>query len=166
MPDEFVELGDRVGVAVVVDAAEAHAKRIGGPKLGEEFAAPGADALQHRGQHPLLDHFGGKRGVERLDRSFGHVDAQALDDAVRPAVGLGDPRLADLDPVAERLERRPVEHHVALFRVELGRRQVVDELPREDVDELDVGIADDEPLGHADGDADLQRQPDPRPTPE
>ena len=158
MPDEIVELADRVVVVVVVDAAEAHAEGVRRPQLGEKLAAPGAEALEHRGQHPLLDHFGRKRRVERRHRRVGDRRAQPQHDAVGTAIRLGDPRLADLDLVAERLQRRAVEHDLALLRVELGGRKVVDELPGQHVDQLDVGVADDEALGRPDRDADLQRE--------
>jgi hypothetical protein len=52
-PDEVVELGDRIVVVVVVDAAEADEHRIRRPQLGQELAAAGVHPLVDRRQHPL-----------------------------------------------------------------------------------------------------------------
>ena len=60
---------------------------------------------------------------------------------------------------AERLERRLVEHDLALLGMLLGGGELVDEPPGEHVDELDLGIADDESPGGADRHRDLHLDP-------
>ena len=51
-PDEVVELRDGVVVVVVVDAAEANEDRVRRPQLGQELAAPRAQALVDGRQQP------------------------------------------------------------------------------------------------------------------
>ena len=60
-------------------------------------------------------------------------------------------------------QRGGLEHDLALVGVVLGLGQVVDQPPGEDVDELDLGVADDEPPRPTDRDRDLEREPDLRP---
>ncbi len=74
-----------------------------------------------------------------------------------PALGI-DPKLADLDPVAQRFERRPIEQHLGPRREVLGRGQCVDQSPCEDVDELNVRVADEEAPRRPDGDGGLHRE--------
>ncbi len=50
--NEVIELRDRVGIVVVVDAAETHEHRVRGAELGEELAAAGHQSLVHRRQDP------------------------------------------------------------------------------------------------------------------
>ena len=70
------------------------------------------------------------------------------------------PLLAEFDPVAERRDRRGIEHDLALVGVVLGFGQVVDQPPGEHVDELDLRVADDEPASRSRRNGDLQRKAD------
>ena len=70
--------------------------------------------------------------------------------------------VAQHDAVAKGLDGRGVQHDLALLGVVLGVRQVVDEGTGEDVDELDVGIPDDEAPRVADGHGDLEGELDRR----
>ena len=68
--------------------------------------------------------------------------------------------LAESDAVAEGGDRGRVEDDLALLGVVLGLGEVVDEAAGEHVDQLDRGVADDEPAGRPDRDRDLHREPD------
>ena len=82
-------------------------------------------------------------------------DIQPGEHSYRSTGLLVDPHLGDLGPVVERLERGFVENDLALLGEVLGACETVDETSREDVDQLDVRVADYEPPGRADGDRDL-----------
>ena len=87
---------------------------------------------------------------------------EAPGDAELPPVVFLDPQLADLDAIAQRLHGRRMQDDLALLRLVLGRRQLVDDAPGEDVDPLHGGIADLEAAGRPDGDGDLDREVDRR----
>ena len=70
--------------------------------------------------------------------------------------------LEDLYAIAQRLHRGLLEHHVALLCVMLGCGKLVDQAGREDVEQLNVGIADEEAAGIADGYGNLHRRLDGR----
>ena len=161
-PDERVELVDRVGVVVVVDPAEAQEHRVGRPQLGEQLAPRRAHPLVDLGQDPRRH----QRLVERrrlLDVVRRDLDVQCLDDAERPLPLLVVAQRADRDAALERRQRRGLEHDLALVGVVLGLGEVVDHRPGEDVDQLDLGVADDEPPRPTDRDRDLERELDLRP---
>ena len=128
----------------------------GRAQLGEELAAAGAEPLVDGRQEPRADDLLRQRLLGLATGSVCRRVVQPRDDADRPsALGVA-PALGDLDPVAERVERRLLEHDLALLRVVLGRGELVDEAPGEHVDQLDLGIADDE--------APRRRRPRPRPS--
>ena len=160
LPDEAVELRDRVGVVVVVDAGEAQEDGVRRPQLGQELAATGPQPVVHGRQQPRAD----ERLVER--RRLDDVDSSARPRVSRSTTPNAGRRsgswrdLADPDPIAQRVKRRGVEHDLALLGVMLGVGQVVDEGAGEHVDELDVGVADHEPSRRADRDRHLERELD------
>ena len=160
-PDEVVQLRDGVGIVVVVDAGEAQEDRERRTELGQQFAPPVAQSLVDRRQQPRPD----QGLVERrrlLDRDRRDIDKEGVHDPEGPAGRrLGAP-LADPDPVAECSHRRWIEDDLALFGVMLGFRQVVDQRAGQHVDELDVGVPDDEATGGAARDRDLQGELDGR----
>ena len=77
-----------------------------------------------------------------------------------PALGIG-PETADLDALAQRIERRPVEQYLGARRELLGRGQRIDQASGKDVDQLDFRIADEEPPRLPDSHGRLHREPDP-----
>ena len=142
--------------------AEAEEDRDRRPELGEELAAAGPQPLVDRGQQPRPDEVLGQRrrlvaGL-RLD-----VDEQAAEDARRSGRSRRPSRSSpSATRSPRRLDGRRVEHDLALLGVVLGLGQVVDQPAGQDVDELDVRVADHEPAGVADGDRDLHRELDRR----
>ena len=158
VPDEVVELPDRT-VGVVVDAPELDEHRDRRAQLGEELSPSGAEPLVDGRQDPLADDLL-RQPLLRGDRQLRRRIVQPGDDADRPSpVGVA-PALADLHPVAERGERRLVQHDLSLLRMVLGGGEVVDQAPGEHVDQLDLRVADDEAARVADGDGDLHREAD------
>ena len=154
--DEVVELPDGV-VGVVVDAPELDEQRDGRAQLGEELAAAGAEPLVDGRQDPLADDLLGQPPLGG-DRQLCRRVVQPRDDADRPSSLRVGPALADLDPTAERDEHRLVQHDLSLLRLALGSGEVVDQASGEHVDQLDLGIADDEAARVAHGDGDLHRE--------
>ena len=144
-------------VLVEVDAAEAQEEWHRRSELREELAAPRPHALVHGRQQPGPDEILGQR-VDLVDGVLLERGPQPGDDGdLPPGAGIAPP-LAEHDRVAEGLERRLVEHHLAAPRVLLGGRQLVDQAPGQHVEQLQLGIADDEAAGRADRDGDLHRQ--------
>ena len=158
-PDELVELLDRVVVVVVVDAAEAHEHGDRRPELREELASAGLHPLVHRGQEPRPDELLGQGGrlAHRLAFDLGQEAAEHPVWRVRLPVST---QLGQLDAIAQRLDRRGVEHDLALLGVVLGGGEVVHQPAGQHVDQLDVGIADDEASGVADSDRHLHPELD------
>ena len=159
-PDELVELLDRVVVVVVVDARRS-AGRPGyaGRSSARNSPRPVSQPLVDRGQEPRPDELlRSGRLAPRLDRR--DVDEERLDDAERRVRALVASQLARADAVAQRGDRRRVEDDLALLGVVLGVGEVVDQAAGQHVDELDVGIADDEAAGVADRDRDLHPELD------
>ena len=160
--DEVVELRSRVVVLVIVDAGELHEERSRRTELGEELAAAGAEPLVHGGQDPGADEVLRERVVGLADGKRGRRAGEARDDAHRPPALAVQTPLADLDAVAERLERRLLEHHLALLGVPLRDSELVDQTSGENVDQLELGIADHEAPRSADGNRHLHREADGR----
>ena len=157
--DQLVELPGRLGVVVVVDPGEANEQRDRRAQLGQELPASRAQPLVHGGQQPRSDEVLGQR--RRLDdlASRGQ-DLHRCEDAVF-AAGLGvEPSFAEHHAIPEPRDRRGLEHDLALLREVLSRSEIVDQASSEDVDQLDVGVADDEPARFANGDRDLHREAD------
>ena len=157
--DEVVELARGGVVGVVVDPAEAHEHGNRRPQLGEELPAPRAHPLEDGRQDPRSQEIGGQRGVRFGERGFRDGPRQAPDDAERAPTLIVEVAPRELDRVRERFERRLVEHDLALLGMLLGGGEPVDEAPGEHVDELDLGIADDESPGGADRHRDLHLDP-------
>ena len=160
--DEVVERLNGIGVAIEVDPGKPQEQWIGRTQLGEELAASGAHALVNLRQDPGTNEPLVQRGwfdnVYRRDRLV-----EARHDAEGPA-GVGvDPPVDDLHAVAKGRERRGIEHDLARPCQVLGIGKVVHERAREDVDQLDLRVADDEAPGAADRDGHLQCELDGRP---
>ena len=158
-PDELVQLLDRVVVVVVVDATEPEEDRDRRPELGQELPPAGPDPLVDRGQQPRSNEVLGQGG--RLVAGLGlDIDQEATEHAAGAVGVLLAPALQEIDSVAQGVDRRRVEHDLALLGVVLGLGQVVHQAACEHVDQLDVGVPDDEPAGVADGDRHLHPQLD------
>ena len=155
--DELVELADRLVVAVVVDPAEAHEDGNRRAQLRQELASPRAEPLVDGGQHPRANELERQRRARRR-RRFVDLGREPPDDAELPPGLLVRPPLRELDPAPEDGERRLVEDDLLLLGELLRVGQLVDEPAREHLDQLDLGVADDEAPGRADGDCDLQGQ--------
>ena len=155
--DEVVELGDRVVVGVVVDPREANEHGDSGAELGEELPAPGAQPFVDGGEAPGAHELFGQRVVELCHRRSGHVPGECAD---QPGVrsGFVFAKLGHPDPIAKRLERRCSEDDLSRLGQLLDARELVDQPPGEDVDELDLRIADDEAPRLPDHDGDLHSQ--------
>ena len=156
---ELVELLARRLVVVVVDAAEVDEHGIRRPQLGEELAAPGRQPLVDGRQEPGARRArSGERprpGRRRCGRDLGE---ETLDDADRPAAVQVTRVLRRTARRRERFDRRDVEDDLALLGEVLGVGEPVDQAPGEHVDQLDLGIADDEPARRPDRDRDLERE--------
>ena len=156
--DEVVELLGAGVVAVVLDAAEAHEDRDRRAQLGEQLAAPRAQALIDGRQDPRSHELLGERRLRIGRHGFGRGDVQPGEDAHgAAAVGIQS-SLGDLDPIAERVEPGLADHDLARRGVALGCCQLVDQRSGEHVDQLDRGVAGDEAAGPADDDGHLERQ--------
>ena len=102
-------------------------------------------------------------GCLRLrDGRLGHVLVEGADASDALAVFVGS-ELGDLDPIPEGLERRAPENHLARLRQLLHGGELVDEPAGEDVDELDLRVADHEAACGSDHDRDLHPQLNARP---
>ncbi|HUH92076.1 MAG TPA: hypothetical protein VL742_02880 [Casimicrobiaceae bacterium] len=160
LPHERVQLADRLFVLVVVDSAEVDEHGVRRPKLRQEFAAAGDEALVDLGQEPALRDVRRQRDVVESDAGwpiavFGHP----RDNRADASAGLVASNLPDLRSIADGFERRAFENHFAPF----GDGERVDQSSREDVHELDFRIADDETPRVARRDCHLHRQPHARP---
>ena len=85
----------------------------------------------------------------------GHVDEERLDDGDGHVV-FALAQLAEPDASLEGGEGAACEDDLSRLRELLGARDAVDQAPREPVDQLDLGVADDEPASLADRDRHLE----------
>ena len=153
---EVVEDPRRLRVLVEVESAESDEDGDGGPQVGQELAAPRHHPLPHGRQQPLAG-----RVVRQL-RPVG--DAVRLRWCVHEpgddsdVAGVAVPGLEESHPIAERCHRARVEHDVTGPGLLLGRGQRVHQLTGQDVDQLHLGVADDEAVHvpHRDGDLHAQ----------
>ncbi len=158
MPDEIVEFRDRVFIVVEVDAFEADEHRVRRPQLRQKLAAPGGQPLVDHRQQPLPDDRLRQRILVGRRRCVRHVHHHVIDDTDFTAGLAVDPALANPDPVAEGIQRRPVEHDLGTLGQLFGRGERIDEPPPEDVDQLDVRVAHQESPGRPNGDGGLHRE--------
>ena len=146
---ELVELRGRVLVLVVVDPAEVDEDRERRAELGQELAAPGREPLVDGRKEPGARELVRQRRLVDLDDRV-RVREQFLDDAASSS----RPRAPTLPASAS--GRDGVEHHLALLRMSLGDGEPVDQAPGQHLDQLDLGIPDDEAPRLADRDRDLE----------
>ena len=113
-----------VVVVVVVDAAEAHEQRVRRAQLGQELAASGAQALVDRRQQPWPERSrsGSRDPSPAAARSTSSIRiCSTTADCRRRSPS--SRRSRDPHALAQRIERRPLEHHLALGGEALGGRQ-------------------------------------------
>ena len=157
--DERIQLRYGLGVVVVVDPAEPQEHGDREPQLGEELAVAGPQPLVDGGQQPGPDEILGEgRGFH--DRRPRDIDIKRGEHGVVVVRLLVAAHLAQRHPTTEAPDRGCLEHDLALLGVVLRLGEIVDQPAREHVDELDLGVADEEPASLADGDRDLHRQAD------
>ncbi len=159
---EVVELGCGGVIPVVVDSREVHEHRGGRPQLGQKLASAGTKPLVDRRQDPRSHQVLRQRVLRLVCGDGGGWVGEPRDDPDGAAALAVQAELADLDPVAERLERGLLQHDLVLAGLVLGGGKLVDEGSGENVDQLDLGVADDESSGRAHRDCDLEREPNGR----
>jgi hypothetical protein len=120
---EVVEELRRVGVVVVVNAAEAHEHDHRRSQLGEEIAATRPHALVYRRQQPLAHDRAREGRIRGGWRQWPDRHAKAAHDT-DPTARLA-PDHDGLGTVLDRGEGRCLDHDVASLGVVLGRRQTV-----------------------------------------
>ena len=155
LANERVELGVGIVVLVEVDAAEANEHGDRRAQFREEFASSGTKARVDRGQQPFSDDSSGS--ALRLVAGTATGGLESCDDAY--CRGSPRHRGSRRSRRAERFQRGLIQHHLASIRVVLGVRQRVDQPPGKNVDQLNVGVADDEAPGSPHGHRDLHREP-------